>query len=81
MFMAISWIKSVNDTKNFRLAKGFGMDVFEIENLEDTDKKIKELIDRKYNTIIISNELASFSQDIITKYKNMESINIIISHK
>ena len=69
MFMAISWIKSV------------GMDVFEIENLEDTDKKIKELIDRKYNTIIISNELASFSQDIITKYKNMESINIIISHK
>ena len=58
--------------------KIFGMDVYEIENLEETDKKIQELVDKKYNTIFISNEVASFSQDIIKKYNRFQNINIII---
>ncbi len=55
------------------------MDVFNIDNLEDTDKKIKELIDKRYDTIVLSNEVASFSEDIIKNYKNKENINIIIA--
>lgn len=55
------------------------MDVYDIDNLEETDKKIKELIDKNYNTIVLSNEVASFSGDIIKKYKNKENINIIIA--
>ncbi len=77
----ISWIKSCNDNNNFKLAKAFGFDVYEIDNVEEIDNKLKELIDNNYSTIVISNELSSFSQDVITKYKNMNNINIIISHK
>lgn len=54
------------------------MDVYDIDNLEETDKKIKELIDKNYKTIFLTNEVASFSTDIVKKYKNKKSINIII---
>ena len=57
----------------------FGMDVYDIENLEDTDIFLKKLIDKNYSTIVVSDEVASFSQDIIKKYKNKENINIIIT--
>lgn len=77
--MAISWLKSSNDNKSFKLFKGLGMDVYEIDDLEKTDEKIKELVKQKYNTIIISNEVASFSQDIIKKYNKTDDINIIIA--
>ncbi|MCL2354648.1 MAG: hypothetical protein FWC68_01965, partial [Oscillospiraceae bacterium] len=66
--MKISWIKSANDKKSFKVFKGLGLDVFDVENLDDTDKKIAELIDDNYHTIVMSNELAGFSEDIITKY-------------
>ncbi|MBO4816094.1 MAG: hypothetical protein J5507_04140 [Clostridia bacterium] len=59
--------------------KIFGMDVFDIDNLEETDKKINELVKNNYNTIIISNEVASFSEDIIKKYNKSQSVNIIIA--
>lgn len=77
--MAISWLKSTNDNKSFKIFKGLGMDVYEIDDLDETDKKIKELVDKKYSTIVISNELASFSEDIIKKYSKKENINIIIA--
>ena len=77
--MGISWLKSSRDNKSFKLFKGLGMDVYEIEDLEKTDEKIKELVEQKYNTIIISNEIASFSEDIIKKYSKTENINIIIA--
>jgi len=77
--MAVSWIKASNDDKSFKIFKGLGMDVYEIDDLEKTDDKIKELIEQKYNTIVISNEVASFSEDIIKKYSKMENINIIIA--
>ena len=79
--MSISWLKSSKDSKNFKLAKGFGMDVYEIENLEETDNKIKELVNNNYSTIVVSKEVANFSQDIITKYNKKDDVNIIISHK
>ena len=77
--MAISWLKSSNDNKSFKLFKGLGMDVYEIDDLEKTDEKIKELVEQKYNTIVISNEVASFSEDIIKRYNKIEDINIIIA--
>lgn len=77
--MAISWLKSSKDIKSFKLFKGLGMDVYEIDDLEKTDEKIKELVEQKYSTIVISNEVASFSEDIIKKYNKIDDINIIIA--
>ena len=42
--MSISWIKSSNDKKSFKVFKTLGMDVYEIDNLEKTDEKIRELV-------------------------------------
>ncbi|MBQ2916855.1 MAG: hypothetical protein IJE59_01555 [Clostridia bacterium] len=77
--MAISWIKSSKDKKSFKIFKNLGMDVYEIDDLEKTDAKIKELVEHEYDTIVISNELAGFSGDIIKKYSKTEDINIIIA--
>ena len=77
--MAISWLKSSNDKKSFKVFRNLGMDVYEIKDLEKTDEKIKELVEQKYDTIIISNEVASFSSDIVKKYTKTEDINIIIA--
>ena len=54
------------------------MDVYELDDLERTDEKIKELVEKKYSTIVISNEVASFSQDIVKKYNKSNEVNIII---
>lgn len=77
--MSISWLKSSNDNKSFKVFKGIGLDVFEIDDLDKTDEKIKELINDNYTTIVVSNEVASFSEDIIKKYDKLESVNIIIT--
>ena len=77
--MKISWIKNDNDDKNFRIAERLGMNVNRLKNLDDIDKTMEDLINNNYNTIILSNEVAGFSEDIIKKYKNNEDINIVIS--
>jgi len=77
--MRISCIKSEEDDKSFRIFKNLGMDVFELKDLDDTDKKIQELIENDCNTIILSNEVAGFSEDIIKKYSKYDNINIIIA--
>lgn len=78
--MRISWIKSKNDKDSFRVPKNMGFSVFEMEDLEDTDSKIEELVNtEKCNTIILSNEAASFSEDIIKKYAKNEEVSIIIA--
>lgn len=59
--------------------KGLGLDVFEVDNLDDTDKKIEELVNSNYSTIVISNELAGFSEDIIKKYNWAKNVNIVIT--
>ena len=77
--MKISWIKQENDNKNFITAEKLGMNVCKLENPEDVDSAIKQLINEDYKTIILSNEMAGFSEDIIKKYQNDSKVNIIIT--
>ena len=77
--MKISWIKQENDNKSFITAEKLGMNVCKLENPEDVDNAIKQLINENYKTIILSNEMAGFSEDIIKKYQNDSKVNIIIT--
>ena len=77
--MKISWIKYKNDNNSFGAIKGLGFPVYELEDLEQTDSLINRLIEKDYKTIIVTNEVASFSGDIIKKYKKNDDINIIIT--
>ncbi len=76
--MKISWIKYEKDDVNFVIPERLGMKVEKLENPEEVDDKMKELINQNYKTIILSNEIAGFSNDIIRKYKNNSEVNIII---
>ena len=40
---------------------------------------MKELIGKNYDTIILSNEVAGFSEDIIKKYQKDKNVKIVIS--
>ena len=77
--MKLSWIKYEKDTRSFRLPEVLGFDVFKLQDLEQTDNTIKNLIQQNYDTIIISNEVAGFSEDIIKKYQKDKDIKIVIS--
>lgn len=76
--MKIIWLKGSNDCKSFKIFESFGADVQKIDDLEETDNKIKELIKNNYNTIIMTNEVASFSESIIKKYGKRDDIKFII---
>ena len=73
--MKISFIKY---EKDYQIPKLLGMNIEEIKEPEEIDNKIEELKKQKYTTIVIPNELARFSQDIISKYKYDPTLNIII---
>lgn len=75
--MKISFIKYENEP-GYNLPQILGMNVEKIKEPEDIDKKIEELKQQEYTTIVISNELASFSEDIISKYKYDSALNIVI---
>ena len=77
--MKMSWIKYEKDAKSFRLPEALGFDVFKLQDLEQTDNTIKKLIGQNYDTIILSNEVAGFSEDIIKKYQKDKEIKIVIS--
>ena len=79
--MKMIWIKSSTDKENFNFIKNIGFPVIEINDLEQTDNIIDSYIKKNYKTIIISNELAGFSTDIIKKYNKDDEINIIINSK
>lgn len=66
--MKISWVKFEKDESNFKIPENLGFDVFKLKELEKTDETLKDLIDKKYTTIIITNDIAAFSEDIIKKY-------------
>lgn len=76
--MKISFIKYEKE-ENFQIPKLFGINVEEIREPEQIDEKIEELKKKKYTIIIIPNELASFSENIISKYKYDNSLNIIVT--
>ncbi len=77
--MKISWIKQEKDNENFKVAERLGMEVHRLNNPEEVDKTMQELADKHYNMIVLSNEIAGFSEDIIKKYQKSKDINIIIS--
>ncbi len=77
--MKMSWIKYEKDDRSFRLPEALGFDVFKLQDLEQTDNTIKKLIGQNYDTIILSNEVAGFSEDIIKKYQKDKEIKIVIS--
>ena len=79
LFMKISCIKYKKDNNSFKFFKAIGAYVQELEDLEQTDNMLKQLVAQDYRTIIVSNEVAGFSQDIIKKYRKNEDVNIIIS--
>ena len=75
----MSWIKYEKDDLSFKVPEKLGFDVFKLVEPEQTDDKIKELIAKRYDTIILTNEIAGFSEDIIKKYSKDRNINIIIA--
>lgn len=77
--MKMSWVKYEKDAKSFRLPEALGFDVFKLQDLEQTDDTIKKLINQNYDTIVLSNEVAGFSEDIIKKYQKDKEIKIVIS--
>ena len=77
--MKISWIKYEKDDRSFKVPERLGFDVFSLEDPETTDSKIEELIKKRYDTIILTNEIAGFSEDIIRKYSRDRNISIIIA--
>ncbi len=77
--MKISWLKTKKDDKSFKVFQNLGFNVYDLEEPDDTDKKIKELIENDCKTIVLSNEIAAFSKDIITKYNKQDDISIIIA--
>lgn len=77
--MKVSWIKLQQDKQSFKVPQNLGFDVFALQNNEEVDKKIDELITDKYNTIIVSNEVAGLSEKINKEYLRNKNVNIIIS--
>lgn len=77
--MKVSWIKYKKDENSFKIPEALGMDVYRLADPERTDEAIRQLMDRDYRMIVVSNEIASFSGDIITKYNRDRNINIIIA--
>lgn len=77
--MKISCIKSNKDNESFSFFRSIGCNIIELNDLEKVDKEINNLIDEKYRTIILSNDVAGFSEDIIKKYSKTEDVNIIIA--
>ena len=77
--MKISWVKYEKDDESFKMPERLRFDVFKLGEPEKTDDKIKELINKRYDTIIVTNEIASFSEDIVKKYSKDRNINIIIA--
>ena len=75
----MSWIKYEKDDLSFKVPEKLGFDVFKLIEPEETDNKIKELINKNYDFIIITSEIAGFSEDIIKRYNKDRNVNIIIA--
>jgi len=78
--MRVSWIKYEKDENSFKIPEALGFNVFKLTDPEQTDEKIKELIKQDYRMVVVSDEIASFSEDIIKKYNQDKNVNIIIAN-
>ena len=77
--MKISWVTYAKDDFRFSVPEKLGCGVFKLVEPEQADDKIRELINNRYDTIILTNEIASFSEDIVKKYSKDRNVNIIIA--
>lgn len=77
--MKRAFIKYSKDNKSFNFFKLIGENVIELENPENVDKEMERLCKSNCKTIIITNEIADFSEDIIKKYTTSKDISIIIT--
>lgn len=77
--MKISFLKSAKDEKSFRLFELLGAETYKIEDLEKTDNVIKELIKKECKTMIVTNDVAGFSELIAKKNYMVDDIRIIIA--
>lgn len=75
----VSWIKYEKDENSFKIPELLGFDVIKLKDPEQTDEKIKELMKQDYKMLVVSNEIAGFSEDIIKKYNRDKNVNIIIA--
>ena len=75
----MSWIKYAKDDESFKVPERLGFDVFSLAEPEDTDAKIEELVQKRYDIIILTDQIAGFSEDIIKKYNNDRNVSIIIA--
>ena len=73
------FIKYCKDKESFNFFKAMGANVIELENPEEIDKNIEKLYKNNCKRIILTNEIAGFSEDIIKKYNSLK--NIIIAPK
>ena len=76
--MDFYFLKYYKDKDGFNFWKKIGMNVLEIQEPEKIDEVIDKLDDNMPKTVILKDELASFSNSIISKYKNIPNLNIII---
>lgn len=75
----ICLIKFSNDTESFNFAKSIGMNVIELHENENVDSAIKNLVQSNCTNIVLSSEVAGFSEDIIKKYNKNSKVNIYIA--
>ena len=78
--MKVSWVKYEKDEKSFKIPEILGFDIYKLKEPEQIDLQIKELMKKEYKMIVLSNEIAGFSEDIIKKYNRAKNISIIIAN-
>lgn len=72
-------MKYAGDTNHFKWPQMFGMDVIALENLEQVDETLQRLVEEGCQTIIVTDEVASFSEDMIKTYPYQKEVRIIIA--
>ena len=77
--MKVSWVKYAKDKNSFKIPEALGFDVFKLKDREQTDEAIRQLVRKDYKMVVVSNEIAGFSEDIIKKYNKDKNISIIIA--
>ena len=76
--MKVTWIQYAKDANRFRIPKLLGFHVQKLHDVEKMDAILQECIENGYETIILTDEMASFSEDIIKKYQEEKQIHIVI---